>query len=346
MSILRKIGVTTILLLVSLGILPASSADVPSPGPRPPQTWAIVVGVDKYQLQTITPLRFAGSDAKLLASTLRATMKLPENNTFLFTSDSTDESQRPTLPNIVFRLDWLEKNIDPRDTVLFYFAGHGVAAEDETFLMTEDSDNRSKGTLISTALAGKTLYDQLSRIPAANTLVMLDVCRNDPTRGRGEAPNRLSQEAMRGLVLKPTATSSPQAVAPAERNMATLFACSVGQRSWEWNDRKHGFFTYEIVQGLNSAAYSQGAVTLGSLTKYVQKSVQENTRRNAAEIQTPIVRYDGPGLDSWVLCRNGAKSADAKVEDSRVRVRGANQTTKTKPGDLINVPDPNEANHF
>jgi len=44
---------------------------------------------------------------------------------------------------------------------------------------------------------------------------------------------------------------------------ATLYACNVEKRAYEWAEKKHGVFSYYLLEGLNGEAVnSQGKVTI------------------------------------------------------------------------------------
>lgn len=273
--------------------------------------YALVVGIDDYQNESVTDLQCATSDAKLLKSTLVQAGQFPEENIFLLTSDSTGESSKPSLTNIVFRLEWLREIVGPGDTLVFYFAGHGVSMDSETFLLTEEADQRSKNTLMVSSLPGRVLNQLLKDAGAQNTLVLLDACRNDPTAGRGDANNMLSETLARGLVFKPL----PAPAAGLERNTATVFACSEGERSWEWGDKNQGFFTYYLAEALKQGAYdTQGQATLQGLVAYLREKVNAAALREANHAQTPMLKYEGPGAERWVLAKSESKAGLSEAE--------------------------------
>ncbi len=294
----RKCLVGVSLLFVATFSGPASANAPWEAGDR----YALIVGINDYQNDSVTDLTCATSDAKLLRDTLVARGKFSSDNIFLLTSDGTGESDRPTLTNIVFRLEWLRQVVGPGDTLVFYFAGHGVSIDSETFLLTEEADQRSRGTLMISSLRGSVLNDLLKAAGAQNTLVLLDACRNDPTAGRGDKNNTLSPALARGLVFQPL----PAAAQGLERNTATVFACSEGERSWEWGDKKQGFFTYFLADALrNGGAYdSQGNATLQGLVGYLREKVNATALREANHPQTPMLRYEGPGADRWILAQS------------------------------------------
>jgi hypothetical protein len=296
---LRKGLLGLSLVLLGMFSLPAA-ADAPWAGGK---KYALLVGIDDYLNDSVTDLKCATADAKLLKQTLISKADFPEENIFLLSSEARGESDQPSLTNIVFRLEWLREVVGPGDTLVFYFAGHGVSMDSETFLLTNEADQRSKNTLMVSSLPGKVLQDLLKQAGAQNTLVLLDACRNDPTAGRGDADHRLSATLARGLVFKPLPPVDPSL----ERNSATIFACSEGERSWEWGDKNQGFFTYYLAEGLTTGAYDgEGKATLQNLIAYLREKVNAAAVRETNQRQTPMVEYSGPGADRWVLARGEA----------------------------------------
>lgn len=250
--------------------------------------WVVVVGIDDYINPAVPDLRYACSDAKLLAQAAEQLLKVPRERIFTFTSDSLLENELPRVTNIVYRLDWLRTHCQPQDTVIFYFAGHGMSADGETYLLTEESDNRSQATLKNSALNSRELTQLLRTSPAQQTLLLLDACRNSP-------------QAAHGGALDLTFSSSLSLAAPSQES-ATLFACSIGQRSWEWEAKKHGLFTYFLFEGLRqAAATSSGQITVGSLFEYLSENVARTSLTISKSPQSPILRYEGPSANRWVL---------------------------------------------
>jgi uncharacterized caspase-like protein len=290
--------------LAALGVLLYLLTGALWAAPADPHKWAIVVGVNEYQRSGVSDLKYAVSDAKLFSEALTEVVGVPRDQIFLYTTEATVSTEMPRLTNLVYRLEWLKDKVQPQDTVFFYFAGHGVETGGETFLLMDNADNRSKATLTLSTLNATLLFSLLEECKAKDTLVVLDACRNDPAAGRGSQDNPMTEAMSRGLVFKPVAPHETK-----ERNLATLFACNVGERSYEWPEKGHGYFTYYLVQGLKSgAAASAGKITLGGLSKYVRKEVAEASAQ-AGDKQQPTLRYEGPGPENWVLAQGGASSS-------------------------------------
>lgn len=282
---------------LALALILATSLLASSLEASTPRRWAVVIGLDTYENAGVSPLKYAVADARALADTLRASAGFAPRDVFELTSDKSGD-EAPTRTNIAFRFDYLAREIQPGDELLVFFSGHGLEIGGQTFLLTREADPRSLRTLQQSALHARDLVSWLQATRAAKVLLVVDACRNDPSASRSLGDNPLSETLARDLdvVEVPDASSAPLA------SVATLFACSAGQRSYEWNDQGHGFFTYFLVEGLRGqAADPQGKVTLGSLVGYVQREVADASQRWALQRQQPWLRYEGPGADLWVL---------------------------------------------
>lgn len=311
-----------------------------------PQKWAVVVGVDNYQKTSVTDLRYAVTDAKLFAEALTEVAGFSPERVFLYTTDAQTTASRPLLTNLIYRLETLKKEVKPEDSVYFYFAGHGVEMEGATFLLTENSDNRSRATLTLSALPADLLLALLEDCKAKDTLVVLDACRNDPMAGRGSGDNRMSDSMSRGLVFE-----SQVVGANTERSVATMLACGVGERSYEWPEKKHGYFTYHLVQGLKSkASNEEGQVNLAGLSKYVREQVKKDAGK-AGHQQQPSLRYEGPGPENWVLAktfgtRNTSDELKSEANSEMMKLRKENAELRAKNAELEQklrerTPEPN-----
>lgn len=275
---LRLIRVLATLLLILGGVGTARATQ-----------YAVVVGIDTYQSPDITALRYAVRDAESLAATLKS---IGFDRVFLLTESRPDSDLYPTRTNVIFRLEWVKNHVKSEDAVVFFFSGHGIEVDGQTFLLTKESDARSVGTLKQSACRAADVRELLDSMKVRHLLVVYDACRSNPKADRGMEDNRLSSGAARDLVLgkRPVA----------DRVAATLFACSQGERSYEWHQQRHGFFTYHLVQGLKGAAGQNGKVTLQGLIQYVTEAVKRSADE-AGYHQQPWMEASGTSLSNWIL---------------------------------------------
>jgi hypothetical protein len=291
--------------LLAAGLLAGSSA-VSAEG----KVWALVVGVDDYVKDSVSDLRYAVADAKLFARALQDTMKLPAEQIFLLTSDSVDEQTQPKVLNVAYRLGALAEKLKPDDTVVFFFAGHGLTIDGQPFLLTEEADNRNALTLKASALHGGDLISNLRALKAGSVWVVLDACRNTPG-SKGE--NRLDGAIMGSFSHADVGL----------QQTATMFSCRVGERSWEWEEKRHGCYTYYLVEGLRrQAADAAGRVTMQRIAEYVGTTVPAATQKLGTP-QNPTLFYGGPGGEKWLLATvqppssGGAGAAKKDLDTSR-----------------------------
>lgn len=257
------------------------------------KTYAVVVGIDNYLNPNVPKLRYAVSDANIFAQALKQTLKVPDGQLFLLTSDSPDDASHPRAVNIANRLAWLNSHVKREDTIIFYFAGHGITMDKQPYLLTEESDNSNTLTLGVSSLPGAALMDYLSKVKAANVWLVLDACRNSASR----EPSSLGDVSF-------TRTDVGQ-----DRS-ATMFSCKIGERSWESEEFKHGFYTYYLVAGLREKAVDdKGEINLQGLSDFVGSQVPVAVSKMGQK-QTPWLSYGGG--DRWVLAR-GLRPASGKA---------------------------------
>lgn len=272
-----------------------------------PKQYALVVGINNYTRPEVNPLRYAVADANALAQTLK---DIGFDKVFVLTSDK-EGDDAPTRSNIIFRLGWLRDNLRPQDSLVFFFSGHGMYFDNQTFLLAQDSDPRTIDTLQATACPPQQVNDILRAIKAKRMLVMYDACRSNPKADKGAEDNLMRPGTSKGLNLSASLREPSQST---QRIVATLLACSDGERSYEWNDKKHGFFTYCLIEGLRGKAAPAGKpVTLASLVPWVIDHVEE-AAHDAGLKQSPHVEWGYSHLD-WVLARGPTTTALPAAQD-------------------------------
>ncbi len=240
---------------------------------RAAETWALLVGVGKYQNeQLISSLRFPAADATSFRDALTDTQigAVPKDHVRLLTDEAA------TRDGISSAFDELLKaNVKPGDRVIIFLAGHGVTkgvgADAKGYFLTTDVSGLTSQALSDSALSLREFSDKLGQLPAAEFILFVDACREDPTPGRGLKPNQMSDVLGRGLQITPQNNQKPASV-------VTFYACSIGQRAYEDANLKHGIFTYWVLEGLRAGPVPEqadGAVYMNRLATYTRQKVGE-----------------------------------------------------------------------
>ncbi|WP_263720038.1 caspase family protein [Albidovulum sediminicola] len=135
---------------------------------------ALVIGNDAYQ--SVPALEKAGGDARAVSALLGA-----QGYDVIADFDVTRRNMARDIAEFVGR-------IEPGDTALIYYSGHGVEIEGENYLLPVDITSPEAGgenfiKLESFALSN--LLDTVRSSGARATLVFLDACRNNPFAAGG-----------------------------------------------------------------------------------------------------------------------------------------------------------------
>ena len=273
--------------------------------------WALLVGIDAYDDPTISQLRYCVADVKAFYGALTdpSLGGFDKDQVYLMTGNDTGRT-RPSNTNVIVRLEKLAELVKPEDTFVFYFSGHGMTREEKPFLLSINADARTLTSLELSAIPLEKVKRILSSIKAHQTLIILDACRNDPASGRGDEDNPLTEAFARGIQVRPKLS---RAGLPAVT--ATLYACSLGERAYEYPEKGQGVFSYFLLEGLKgNAAAPNGLVTIASLAKYTQQHVAKWARENlhGGKKQTPWLAQEGGA--ELVLARVQVEVDDAVEE--------------------------------
>ena len=227
--------------------------------------YALVIGVDQYADTQITTLGGASNDARTLANALIKYAGFPSEQVTLIASDQPVERQ-PTRGNILRRLSNMAAVVPPDGVLLISFAGHGIERGGQAFLLPSDAQVSNDVDLLEqTAVNVSQVKERVKKIGVGQVLMILDACRNDPV-GRANADNPLTAAYTRGFNFDLRNREV--------KAFATLYATAVGSRAYEYKEKKQGYFTWVLVEGLKGgAANEKGEVTLASLVRYLQERV-------------------------------------------------------------------------
>jgi formylglycine-generating enzyme required for sulfatase activity len=263
--------------------------------PAKAKRFALVIGVDEYQDEQISRLSGATNDAKALADALVRYAGFPSDQVILLASDQPRQRQ-PNRGNILQYLSNL-RGIVPEDGLLVVsFAGHGIERSGRGFLCPSDARiGGSMALLEATGVAVDTVREWIRETGVKQVLIILDACRNDPS-GRGGEENRLTDSFAQRFNFD---VRNKEVTA-----FATLYATDVGHVAYEYKEKKQGYFTWMLVEGLKGgAANEKGEVTLGGLVKYLQEQVPKRVRLDMGQekVQRPYATVGGYKADELVI---------------------------------------------
>ncbi len=137
-------------------------------------TRCLLVAVGPYQSPALADLRYPARQAAELKAALcnpHGCAISPENITVLLDKDATRANVLTSLRSMAAMAEQTAESL--RDTLLFFFAGHGVTASDRFYLCSCDTDPQD---LDATAVSSLDLQQILGASAARGVLVILDCC--------------------------------------------------------------------------------------------------------------------------------------------------------------------------
>lgn len=239
------------------------------PQPSTGMTYAVVVGVSKYQHggAGLENLKYADRDAQAFFDFLRSPaggVIRKENIEFLLNENATSANLRTAL------YTFLTKPSE-KDTVLIFLAGHGDEDPNDNrnlYFLTYDTDPDNMG---GTAFLMSNLQEVYQRIlKAKRVITFADSCHSFGISGQRSNVSRKENNLINQYL--------KQYASQGERDVITASDVSeLSQEDERWGGG-HGVFTYFLLQGLQGkAADSQGNVTAGQLFAYVKEQVRKAT---------------------------------------------------------------------
>ncbi len=167
---------------------------------------ALVIGNNDYA--EVSKLEKATGDARAIATTLQG---------LGFEVITALDANRARMSRAL--VDF-EARVQPGDTALFYFAGHGVALDGGNYLLPTDIPNvteAQRNQLRSDGFLADDISERLRERGAAITVMVLDACRNNPFKtsaGRsiGQTRGLSRMDTRRGLFVMFSAGAGQEAL--------------------------------------------------------------------------------------------------------------------------------------
>lgn len=240
----------------------------------------LMIGVEKYDNPRVSSLQYAAKDVTAVAKVLES--KFGFNDVRIMTTDATSSNDKPTSNNVIKAIKLLISKLEPADTFIFYFSGHGIMRDGKTYLATQDADPTDDILLERSTLPLELLQSMLKRLKARQVILILDACRNDPDKGKGDSDNRLV-----GVLSKDLQRVAAEVSTSSGGSSAILFACSQGERAYEEAEFGYSVFTKFLLDALNGNAKSSSLEDVVSYTStMVEKWAKENGNKQSPDLYT------------------------------------------------------------
>jgi formylglycine-generating enzyme required for sulfatase activity len=291
-------------LVLGMGILLSGLTGLDAPAQQPAEPkgkkYALLIGVQDYDVNELHSLNFAEADVSSLAETLRLGGYEPGNIVLLTQTVGAKKARfLPAAGHIKKELDLLLADLDRDDSVLIAFAGHGVQfqGEDGSYFCPMDAKLTDRSTLIPF----KDVYAKLEKCGAGLKVLLVDACRNDPRTKTARARAEVDLES----VTRPQVTPPPGGV-------LAFFGCSAGEKTQENEEIKHGVFFYFVNQGVKGEADldHDNQVSPEELAQFAKKRVWDFVREKNGIRQMPELVGTARDLSALVTLKPEAARLD------------------------------------
>lgn len=257
------------------------------------ERYALVIGNASYR--NVPVLRNPGNDSRDMC----AVLKQLQFRTVCLENLKTRGQIRDAIADFVAR-------IKPADVALFYFAGHGIEANGENYLIPTDAQIKRPQDLEDDALRVSLVFDYLRSVEARLSIVMLDACRNNPFQS--------FRAINRGGLAIPVNTP---------KGSILIYPTAPGKTALD-GDGKNGLFTTHLLRHIETPG-----ISIEEMFKRVINGVGEDAQRMGEE-QVPWLNLSFTGEFCFVGCGTRVSAEDLKqmadekreIESKTVALRG------------------------
>jgi len=245
--------------------------------------YVVAVGVNEYAPNPFfRNLKYAVADAEEFAAEVKHQQEQLAQYERVEVIKLTDATA--TKAHVLGALDELAKKVQPEDAVVVYFAGHGLAAGGQFYLIPQDFGAESKRTdrqamldalLTAHGISATELEDAFEGVDAGHLTMIIDSCNSGQVLG-GEKEGRGPMNA-KGL-----------AQLAYDKGMYILTAAQSFQFANELPRLGHGYLTYALVdEGLKQGAAPReqnGTVSVRDWFDYATMRVPTIYREEKAKL--------------------------------------------------------------
>jgi hypothetical protein len=233
------------------------------------QAVGIAIGISSFRHPTLSPVLFATHDAQVMAAYFNKLIGIPPERVRLLT----DEHALKDDLIEVFE-EWLPQHVGSGSDVIIFIAGRALVnpSTGAVSLIPHEADPGSPLRLVSL----RRLHEALARLPIQHAVLMLDltwISSGDEPSANGKEPAWPAVPAgLRG------------------DKLVQLVGTSGYEQGHQYEEGRHGLFTYFVLKGLGGAADhdQNGVVVAGELCTYVQEHVTMTAKEKYRQPQHPF----------------------------------------------------------
>lgn len=248
--------------------------DIPECDTVNDKTWVVIIANENYRHES--KVRYAKNDAESFKNYCIKTFGVPKKNIRFV--------QNATLHDFEMLVKWLSgiaKQHGEEAKVLFYYTGHGMSSRRNNksyFVPVDGSFDKVKSCY------GVDLFlDNICALPISSAVVFVDAGFvyydrfNEKNKNKHKVSIRSNNQLING-------------------NVVLCMASQSDETAFIYEDRKHGLFTYFLLNEIQNKPYD---IKLGKLFYDVQSKVKTFSLSEYKSMQTPTIIFSADMKDKW-----------------------------------------------
>lgn len=234
------------------------------------KTVGVAIGIGAFRDADMPGVKYAARDAEIMAQYMRSLGGIPGRKMRLITDEhALKDDLAETFE------DWLPQQVEAGGVVIVFFAGRGMVDPGTGTVALLPHEGNLKTPLRAYSL--RRLQSALAALPVQHAVLLLDVTLAVPP----------------GSVLP---EGRPDGVDPiwgtpevADGKFVQMIGVSRNQLTHQYEQGKHGLFTYFLLKGLGGEADKDknGTVVAGELFEYAQRQVSTTAKASFGNEQEP-----------------------------------------------------------
>lgn len=244
--------------------------------------YAIIIGINDYDTK---PLKFCVNDAEEIKDALINKCKFNEENVFIITSGE-KATEKDITGKYCEALRAIRNNfISDKDSILFYFAGHGSCVNSKSVLWFQNS-----------TYPIEEIFSDFSMLSPKIQTYVIDACESG-----SKVLTRNNDDKLEDYI-------------KSSQGAMFLYACRTNEYASEIPELKHGRLTYNILQAINSNDLydSDGYLTFNRIVDFVQKE----TVNQSDFSQTPVIENNVSGFYPFAFNNIEPENKSVVIEKS------------------------------
>ncbi len=245
------------------------------------QAVGIAIGISRFRDSSLAGVKYAVRDAETMADYYEAVMGIPKKRIKLATND---HALRADLVDLFRR--WLPPRVKSKGEVFVFVAGRAVVdpSNGALSIVPYDGNPDSPRRLISLTQ----VQVIMARLKVKRAVFILDLSVM-PSLGPGSVAARKPSWDGAGTSLN-------------EGRLVQIFSASAIQETLQYDEGRHGLFTYYVLKGLGGEAdrSGKGVITAKELCDYVRTEVEQAAKSLYGSEQVPqCIPPPKAGAKAW-----------------------------------------------